>query len=218
MWDPNRQDKCTNDYVIQYTRFIGGVFGIQSQYSHQLIVTAWSAASDLVLVALPIALVWPLQMEKRLKVIVCFLLSLGVVAAIGSLLAAYYLKGFFVEDFPCESHRCRRTQQRLMYLDAVTDLVIWAKITTWLVLISTCMAPTYPLVKIWILKARSTGSGQPRKGHSGYSNGFIQLHTPPQATNSSYVRPEDCQKPANVRQAGVKEEDIDNVERMYLGR
>lgn len=109
---------------------------------------------------LPALLVWSLQMPRKLKVIISFLMGLGIFAALSALMVVYYLKDLESSDPSCKfsspfrAYRCSSSALPLVPLltygvqqDELAYVFYWGKATTWLVLISASVPPTYPLFK-----------------------------------------------------------------------
>ena len=66
------------------------------------ILLVWSAVSDLIIALLPAVLVWPLQMPRKIKLGISFLMGLGVFAALSSLMVVYYIKDITSHDASCK--------------------------------------------------------------------------------------------------------------------
>ena len=69
-------NKCVDKAFVYFISFCGG----------------WCAFSDLALAIYPIFLIWPLQIDRRLKIILCFLLSLGVGACVAACIRTWEIK------------------------------------------------------------------------------------------------------------------------------
>ena len=190
-------------------------------------VTVYSAASDIILIILPIVLVWPLQMRQRLKMVIYFLLSLGVLAAIASIVTIFYVNDFYDQDFSCKRHVPNSWTTLTILLDALVDFIIWAKATVWLVLILTSLAPLNPLFELWVTKALSFGSSQ-RLISGQKDDEFVSVHqqlchfqtTGSNSASDSKSIPKQSM-PAEfigrVNGSRVPRDDIDDMERVYLG-
>lgn len=87
MFKAAAQASCSSNTLVHYAYFL----------------LAWSALSDLVMSLLPTFLVWPLQMKRSLKLVVCFLMGLGVLAAAASIMVAVYAHRLLDPDASCPS-------------------------------------------------------------------------------------------------------------------
>ncbi|KAI9699843.1 MAG: hypothetical protein M1820_007018 [Bogoriella megaspora] len=112
LWDPLQQDKCNAHAYVIVSYVIGSV----------------AAVSDLALALLPILILWSLQIDRRLKQVLCVLLGLGVFAAVAAMVrtwASTFLEG---DDASC-------------------TLFVWGEVEEWLVIIAMSIPPTWPLFK-----------------------------------------------------------------------
>ncbi|EFQ96944.1 integral membrane protein [Nannizzia gypsea CBS 118893] len=116
-WNPRLGGKCWSPSVLKNYTFLQ---------------SACSAVSDLFLAAYPIFVVSRLQMPRRVKLAITSVLLLGLVAFAGAIIKASYLPRLTVRaDYPW----------------ATADLVIWAVVEEYLVLIATCVPTLGPLIK-----------------------------------------------------------------------
>jgi len=61
--------------------------------------SALSAATDLVIALLPMAMLWDAQMDRRTKIVVMGILSMGTISGIAVLIRVPYVKSFRDSDF-----------------------------------------------------------------------------------------------------------------------
>ena len=92
LWDISRQAQCNVRANAAASYVAGGV----------------AAASDLILAIVPMLILWDLQIQMRLKVGLCLLLGLGIVAAAAAILRTWACKFLSSADVSCESSPSRR--------------------------------------------------------------------------------------------------------------
>ena len=117
-------------------------------------IGAVAAFSDIVLALLPIYLLWSLQIDRKLKQILCVLLGLGVIAAAAAIVrtwASGFLEG---EDESCKSTTIypldtKTVKFRLTcwHKDHLGVLFLWGEVEEWLLIIAMSVPPTWPLFK-----------------------------------------------------------------------
>jgi hypothetical protein len=104
--------------------------------------------------------VWPLKIAVRLKVLLCIIMGLGVVAGIFSFVKLHQLLEL-IQQPP---------------LDGTWELpiiVAWGYVENWAVLIALSIPPIWPLLKPFFpdsITGSSSGSRRPLKGGSGSDN------------------------------------------------
>ncbi|KAG8169815.1 hypothetical protein KVR01_000560 [Diaporthe batatas] len=104
------------------------------------------AVTDLVFAALPVAMLWDVQLNKRTKVVVALLLGMGAVAGIALLVRIPFVKRLAITpDFLFET----------------VDVAIWSVMEPSLGIIAGCVATLRPLFK-------SLGFGKPTTQRYGY--------------------------------------------------
>ncbi|CAJ2500227.1 Uu.00g030800.m01.CDS01 [Anthostomella pinea] len=91
---------------------------------------AFSAFSDLVLALFPITILWNLQLPFRSKLVIGFLMSLGVVATVAAAVKTVELNNLATMDFTW---------------DAV-ELVYWFLAENWIIIICACVPTIKPLI------------------------------------------------------------------------
>ncbi|KAF2233624.1 hypothetical protein EV356DRAFT_468184 [Viridothelium virens] len=115
IWDPLRQDQCNARAYVLLSYVIGSV----------------AALSDLVLALLPTYVLWSLQIDRRLKQLLCVLLGLGVIASIAAIVRTW--ASGFLEGADASYH--------------LGILFTWGEVEEWLVIIAMSVPPTWPLFK-----------------------------------------------------------------------
>ncbi len=118
---------------------------------------AFSSLSDLVLALFPILIIKDLKMDFKLKMGLCTVMGLGIIATIAAVIKTIELKNLSTPDFTYEA----------------VDLVYWYITENWVIVIAACIPPLGPLY--FILTGQRTaesfaapGSG----GSSGRRSGF----------------------------------------------
>jgi len=119
-----------------------------SVYVHSV----FSAVSDWCLGLLPIAILWGVQINMRTKVIVAFLLSLGMVAGVVLIVRMPYVT---------------KLQPSLEFLYVSIDVAIWSVMEPALGIIAACVATYRPLFKTW-----GFGWGSTRRSAATTSHGY----------------------------------------------
>ncbi|MCJ1417264.1 hypothetical protein MMC32_003606 [Xylographa parallela] len=97
------------------------------------ITGAWGAATDLLLALYPVFIIYNLQIQLRLKIILCFLMGLGVFTAICSLVKTAQFNR--LEISPDATYE-------------IAPLMIWGMTEMWIVLIASSVAPLWPLLRL----------------------------------------------------------------------
>ncbi|KAL9076262.1 MAG: hypothetical protein Q9157_003709 [Trypethelium eluteriae] len=80
LWNPLKQQQCNTHMYVLLSYVSGSI----------------AALSDILLALLPIYILWSLQIDRKLKQVLCVLLSLGIVAAIAAIVrtwATSFLEG-----------------------------------------------------------------------------------------------------------------------------
>ncbi|KAM5466509.1 hypothetical protein MauCBS54593_005766 [Microsporum audouinii] len=125
-WNPLIKGKCWKPSVLKNYTFFQ---------------SACSALSDLVLAAYPIFVVSRLQMPRRIKIAITSVLLLGLVAFAGAVIKASYLP---------------QLTDRSDYPWKTADLITWAVVEQYLVIIAACVPTLGPLIK-YIRRGISSG-------------------------------------------------------------
>ncbi|KAI9651517.1 MAG: hypothetical protein M1831_000791 [Alyxoria varia] len=141
---------------------------------HQVVVYSefqgsWSIASDLFLATVPMYIIWPLQMNKRLKIGVISLMSLGIFASIASILRTASTRKLEGED-PSFS---------------TGTLFLWGIVEEWVLVIVLNIPPVWPLVRHYYPTLVSSmpslsfkrSSGTPASGGSSRRKGSSERKT-----------------------------------------
>ncbi|KAF2229101.1 hypothetical protein EV356DRAFT_437826, partial [Viridothelium virens] len=115
LWNPLKQQQCNTHMYVLLSYVSGSI----------------AALSDILLALLPIYILWSLQIDRKLKQVLCVLLSLGIVAAIAAIVRTWATS--FLEGEDASYH--------------LGILFEWGQVEGWLVLIAMSVPPTWPLVK-----------------------------------------------------------------------
>lgn len=86
LWDPLRQDQCNHVTSVRYSYFIGAV----------------AALSDFYLAIIPVTMLVPLRMDRKLKWGLSFLMGLGVFAGAAAIVRTWAAKFILSDDPSCE--------------------------------------------------------------------------------------------------------------------
>jgi hypothetical protein len=86
LWDPLQQDKCDHRKSVYYTYFVGGV----------------AALSDIYLAVVPIHMLLPLRIDRKLKWGLSFLMGCGVFAGVAAIVRTWAAKFILSEDSSCK--------------------------------------------------------------------------------------------------------------------
>lgn len=89
LWDPLQQDKCDHRKSVYYTYFVGAI----------------AALSDIYLAIVPIHMLIPLRIDRKLKWGLSFLMGCGVFAGVAAVVRTWAAKFILSEDSSCELHR-----------------------------------------------------------------------------------------------------------------
>ncbi|KAF7717206.1 Uncharacterized protein PECH_004060 [Penicillium ucsense] len=115
LWDPARQDQCDPQVSVHYTYFAGSV----------------AALSDFYLAIIPAAMLAPLQIDRKLKWGLSFLMGCGVFAGVAAIVRTWAASLILGED-PTYG---------------VGILFKWGEIEEWVVLITMSIPPIWPLIR-----------------------------------------------------------------------
>lgn len=139
LWDPLRQSQCDHRKSVYYTYFVGAV----------------AALSDFYLAIIPISMFMPLRIDRRLKWGLYFLMGCGVFAGVAAIVRTWAAKFIMAEDSSCKnSLPTTYTAPRIFHLntisiftDGVAILFLWGEVEEWIVLITMCIPPVWPLFR-----------------------------------------------------------------------
>ncbi|KAJ5384074.1 hypothetical protein N7517_001985 [Penicillium concentricum] len=138
LWDPLRQNQCDHTRSVYYTYFVGAV----------------AAVSDFYLAIIPITMLVPLRMDRKLKLGLSFLMGCGNFAGAAAIIRTWAAR-FIMGDDP--SH-------------GMGILFCWGEVEEWLVLITMSIPPVWPLFRPLtnqFIKYTSDRS-QPQYKYNGY--------------------------------------------------
>ncbi|KAJ5656776.1 hypothetical protein N7507_008726 [Penicillium longicatenatum] len=135
LWDPNRQDLCDHRTSVHYTYFVGAV----------------AAISDFYLAIIPVTMLAPLRIDRKLKWGLSFLMGCGVFAGAAAIVRTW-AASFIMSDDPSYG---------------VGILFRWGEVEEWVVLISMSIPPVWPLFRPFTRRfIKSTGHS--RSPHQNY--------------------------------------------------
>lgn len=86
LWDPLQQDKCDYRRNAYYTYFVGAI----------------AALSDFYFAIIPIKMLIPLRIDRKLKWGLSFLMGLGLVAGVAAVIRSWAAKYVVSEDSSCK--------------------------------------------------------------------------------------------------------------------
>jgi hypothetical protein len=99
LWDPSRQSQCNHNTSVHYTYFVGAV----------------AAISDFYLAIIPVTMLAPLRIDRKLKWGLSFLMGLGVFAGAAAIVRTWAAKFIMSDDPSCKPH-CISDRIRLQSL------------------------------------------------------------------------------------------------------
>lgn len=124
--------------------------------NHLTIRKAFSAFSDLLLAVFPILIIKDLKIQLRLKIGLCCVMSLGIIATAAAAIKTVELKNLATPDFTYNA----------------TNLVYWFITENWVIIIAACVPTLSPLYFIWTgQRSRESFAVDGGSGHSGGSWG-----------------------------------------------
>lgn len=119
-------------------------------------LTAFSAFSDLLLALFPILIIKGLKIQLRLKIGLCCVMSLGIIATAAATIKTVELKNLATPDFTYNA----------------TNLVYWLITENWAIIIAACVPTLSPLYFTWTgQRTRESFAGEGASGHSAGSWG-----------------------------------------------
>ncbi|KAJ5489729.1 hypothetical protein N7539_004619 [Penicillium diatomitis] len=135
LWDPLQQDKCDYRKNVYYNYFVGSV----------------AALSDLYLAVVPIHMLLPVKIDRKLKWGLSFLMGCGVFAGVAAIVRTWAAKFILSED---SSY-------------GVGILFCWGEVEEWLVLITMSIPPVWPVFRPFTTRfVKSTATGSRRRGYT----------------------------------------------------
>lgn len=87
LWDPARQDQCNHKKSVYYTYFVGAI----------------AALSDFYLAVIPIQMLVPLKIDRKLKWGLSFLMGCGIFAGVAAIVRTWAAKFILDVDSSCET-------------------------------------------------------------------------------------------------------------------
>ncbi|KAJ5278958.1 hypothetical protein N7478_004330 [Penicillium angulare] len=138
LWDATRQDQCNHTTSVHYTYFVGAV----------------AALSDFYLAIIPVTMLAPLRIDRKLKWGLSFLMGCGVFAGVAAIVRTWAAKFILSDDPPY----------------GVGTLFRWGEVEEWVVLITMSIPPVWPLFRP--LTTRFIKSG----GSSRSPNQYMQYN------------------------------------------
>ncbi|EPS31718.1 hypothetical protein PDE_06675 [Penicillium oxalicum 114-2] len=133
LWDPLRQDRCDHRKNVYYNYFVGAI----------------AALSDIYLAIVPIHMLLPLKIDRKLKWGLSFLMGCGVFAGAAAIVRTWAAKHILSDD---SSY-------------GVGILFCWGEIEEWLVLITMSIPPVWPLFRPFTTRFVKSATGSQRKSY-----------------------------------------------------
>ena len=87
--------------------------------------TAWGAASDFALAALPAYIIWPLRITKRMRAVLYFLLSLGLIAGAMAITRTWAVVLLAKPDYSCKCSCCSKTPSLVVDVTCIDEGVTY---------------------------------------------------------------------------------------------
>ncbi|CAI7655499.1 unnamed protein product [Penicillium glandicola] len=135
LWDPLRQNQCNHTTSVNYTYFVGAV----------------AAVSDFYLAIIPVTMLVPLRIDKKLKWGLSFLMGCGVFAGAAAIVRTWAASFIVSADSSCAlllTIICNKTEWFANDpTDGVGILFCWGEIEEWVVLITMSIPPVWPLFR-----------------------------------------------------------------------
>ncbi|KAJ5359106.1 uncharacterized protein N7496_011519 [Penicillium cataractarum] len=150
LWDPLRQSQCDHRTSVHYTYFAGAV----------------AALSDFYLAIIPITMLAPLRIDRKLKWGLSFLMGCGIFAGVAAIVRTW-AASFILGDDPSYG---------------VGILFRWGEVEEWVVLISMSIPPVWPLFRPFTRHfIKSNGQSRslpPYKNYNQYASSKGDLTSP----------------------------------------
>ncbi|KAK3314345.1 integral membrane protein [Apodospora peruviana] len=109
--------------------YVGSCWDPNIQKNYGYFQGAFSAVSDLVLALFPILIIKDLKIEARLKLALCVVMGLGIIATVAAAVKTVQLKNLSTPDFTYNA----------------IDLVYWYMTENWIIVIAACIPTLGPL-------------------------------------------------------------------------
>ena len=131
LFDPMQQDNCNHRKSVYSTYLTGAV----------------AAVSDFYLAIVPITILIPLRIDKRLKIGLCFLMGGGIIAGAAAIVRTWAAQWILDTAGSCTSFLSLSLRQQANRTDNIGILFRWGEIEEWLVLITMSIPPTWPVFR-----------------------------------------------------------------------
>ncbi|KAJ5884444.1 hypothetical protein N7504_012016 [Penicillium tannophilum] len=147
LWDPLRQADCDHRKSVYYTYFVGAV----------------AALSDFYLAVVPINMLIPLRIDRKLKWGLSFLMGCGVFAGVAAIVRTWAASFILTTD---SSY-------------GVGILFRWGEVEEWIVLITMSIPPVWPLFRPFtsrFIKTNNSRSGPQYAYKNNQAYGSVPLY------------------------------------------
>lgn len=137
LWNPAIKGKC---------------LPLQTVYIVSYVQSAFTIITDLCFTVSPIAILWNVQIRKGRKVLICFLMSLGLVATISNALRNVFVPDLTSPDLtrkkPWRSRNATVAVLTALSVDAITPITIVAVLELSSGIIAACIPACMPLFQL----------------------------------------------------------------------
>ncbi|KAJ5655973.1 hypothetical protein N7507_007923 [Penicillium longicatenatum] len=147
LWDPLRQANCDHRKSVYYTYFVGAV----------------AALSDFYLAIVPIHMLIPLRIDRKLKWGLSFLMGCGIFAGVAAIVRTWAASFILTTD---SSY-------------GVGILFRWGEVEEWIVLITMSIPPVWPLFRPFtsrFIKSTNSRSGPQYAYKNNQAYGSVPLY------------------------------------------
>ena len=138
LWEPETPGKCLPQIKVYTVAYV---------HSGLTILT------DGALTLSPILILWKVQMKRERKILVSFLMSLGLVATLTNALRNYYQKGLTTPDFPCKNIPKTFCAMRPLTNSSVVDdmhtVLMLSILETGSGIIAACVPASSPIIRLF---------------------------------------------------------------------
>ncbi|KAG5971533.1 hypothetical protein E4U55_001187 [Claviceps digitariae] len=145
-WDKDQHGVCVPMDIIMALAYVYSVFSVLTDFTFAI---------------LPAFVIWSLQLERRAKIAVVLLVSMGCFASTAVVVRCVYLPNFVDPDF----------------LWATTDIAIWSTVEMGLAIATASLATLRPLIKHLRWKMNLTTRGTKMTNTTSKSNKLHQSQT-----------------------------------------